>query len=81
MSESGSRPKAVRAAVTGVILVLAGSLALLALVYIGNSRSSLAERALIDVGLAGSVLISALAQVAVLFGVWLLWRAVHRPRA
>lgn len=80
MSQSGSRPKTVRAALAGVILVLAGSLALLALVYIGNSSSSLAERALIDVGLAGSVLISALAQVAVIVGVWLLWRAVHRPR-
>jgi hypothetical protein len=65
-------------AALGAIFVLVGGLALAALFFIGNSRSPIAERAMISLGLAGSVLISAIAQTLVVVGLWLLWRAARR---
>ena len=66
-------------AVLGLALVLSGGAGLAALLYIGNSRTPAAERALIGLGLAGSVLASAVAQALVVVGLWLLWRAARRP--
>jgi hypothetical protein len=58
--------------------VLVGGLGLAALFFISNSRSEGAERAMIGLGLAGSVLASAIAQTLVVVGLWLLWRAAGR---
>lgn len=65
-------------AVTGLLLVLVGGAALGALVYISNSRSPSAERAMIGLGLAGSVLVSGIAQAMVIIGLWMVWRATRR---
>jgi hypothetical protein len=65
----------------GLAFVLAGGAGLVALFYISNSRSAGAEHAMISLGLAGSVLASAVAQTLVVVGIWLLWRAARRGRA
>jgi hypothetical protein len=75
----GPRPWRAQA-ITGALLILTGSAALLALLYVTYNESEAAEHLMIGVGLAGSVMISALAQIAIVIGVWLLWRAAHRPR-
>jgi hypothetical protein len=67
-------------AIVGVIFVVVGAVGLAALIFISNSRSPEAERAMISVGLAGSVLASAIAQSLVVIGLWLIWRAA-RSRA
>jgi hypothetical protein len=69
-----------RLALWGALLTLAGSLGLLGVIYVGNSRSSGAEHALIALGLAGSVLASAFAQAAIVIGVWMMWRSAHTTR-
>ena len=60
-------------AALGAAMVVAGVMTLAWLVYIGNSTSPAAERALIAVGLAGGALISAMAQAAILIGAWMFW--------
>jgi hypothetical protein len=69
-------------AIAGALLALCGSLVLLWLFYLayGGGDSPTTQRAEFALGLAGAVLLSAVAQLAVLVGVWLLWRAVRRPR-
>jgi hypothetical protein len=67
-------------AVLGAICVLVGTAALAGLIYIGNGRTEGAERALISLGLAGSVLVSAIAQTLVVVGLWLLWSAARGRR-
>jgi hypothetical protein len=66
-------------ALTGIVLVLIGGVALGALIYVSNSRDPDAEHAMIALGLAGSVLVSAIAQAMVVVGLYLLWRTA-RPR-
>ena len=80
MADPRSNPQTAgltRAAV-GLVFVLLGGAGLAALFYISNSRSEGAERAMIGLGLAGSVLASAIAQTLLVVGVWLLWRATRR---
>jgi len=80
LAEAGPEPRSaplVRACV-GVALVVVGGLALAALIYISNSRDPAAEHAMISLGLAGSVLVSAIAQAMVVVGLWLVWRAARR---
>jgi hypothetical protein len=66
-------------AIVGLVLVLVGGGALGALIYVSNSRDPDAEHALIALGLAGSVLVSAVAQAMVVVGLYLLWRTM-RPK-
>lgn len=75
-SETRSTP--LRRGFAGAALVVVGLLGLAGLFYISNSRTEAAERAMIELGLAGSVLLSAIAQGLVVIGVWLLWRAARR---
>ena len=67
-----------RRATLGAAMIVAGVLTLAWLVYIGNSTSPAAERALIAVGLAGGALISAAAQAAILIGAWMIWTTRRR---
>lgn len=69
-----------RRAAVGALMIVAGVATLVWLVYIGNSTSRAAERALIAVGLAGGALISATAQAAILIGAWMFWTARRRDR-
>jgi nicotinamide riboside transporter PnuC len=62
-------------ALAGVVLALAGSLTLTALVFMTNSSAPVWERLMFDLGLALTGLISAIAQTLVLYGLWLLWTA------
>lgn len=80
MAEAGTRarPAPLASALLGVVFVLVGAAALGGLIYIGNSRAPSAEHALISIGLAGSVLVSAIAQGLVVIGLWLLWRTLRR---
>ena len=80
MAEAGSHARTAPLAriALGLAFVIVGAGALAGLVYIGNSRAPSAEHALISIGLAGSVLISAIAQGLVIVGLWLLWRAMRR---
>ena len=80
MADARSQPRAasLARAVLGLALVLVGGVGLAALFFISNSRSEGAERAMIGLGLAGSVLASAIAQTLVVVGLWLLWRAAGR---
>jgi hypothetical protein len=72
-------PRLARASV-GLALALVGGFALVALIYLSNSRAPAAERAMIDLGLAGSVLVSAIAQAMVVVGLWMVWRATRKAR-
>jgi hypothetical protein len=65
-------------ALVGAVMVVVGAAAFAAVVYIGNSRSHSAEHAMISLGLAGSVLVSAIAQGMVIVGAWMVWRATRR---
>ena len=80
MADARSQPRAasLARALLGLAFVLVGGLGLAALFVISNSRSEGAERAMIGLGLAGSVLASAIAQTLVVVGLWLLWRAAGR---
>lgn len=64
--------------VTGVAMVLAGSLMLFGLVVISNSPARGAERLLFALGLATTSLISAGAQFLVFAGLAVLWGARRR---
>jgi hypothetical protein len=75
----GRRPS-LASAVLGLAFVLIGAGALVGLFYIGDSRTPAAEHAMITLGLAGSVLASAVAQTLLVVGLWLIWRATRRGR-
>jgi hypothetical protein len=64
-------------ALLGALFLALGAACLGALFYISNSRSAAAERAMMSVGLAGSVFASAVAQGLMVVGVWLIWRAAR----
>jgi|GEM_PF-4880072 len=64
-------------AALGVVLALAGSLLLTALVYMTNSTEPSLERLMFQLGLALTGLLSALGQGLVFFGLWLLWSAAR----
>jgi hypothetical protein len=80
VADARSEPRAasLARAALGLAFVLVGAVGLAALFYISNSRSEGAEHAMISLGLAGSVLASAIAQTLVVVGLWLLWRAARR---
>ena len=80
LAEAGSdvRKAPLAWAFIGVVLVVVGAAALAGLIYISNSRQPSAEHAMISLGLAGSVLVSAVAQGLVIIGLWMVWRATRR---
>jgi len=75
---SDKREQSVRSALAGLVLMLVGALTLGALVYISNSRSEGAAHLMISLGLAGSAMLSAIAQGLVFLGGWMLWKATRR---
>jgi ABC-type nickel/cobalt efflux system permease component RcnA len=60
--------------------VLLGVGVLATLIFISNSREPAAEHAMFRLGLAGSALLSAMAQAMIFLGGWMLWRAARRSR-
>jgi hypothetical protein len=60
-------------------MAVVGSLTLLGLVVIANCTSAFCERAMFNLGLALTGLISAGAQVLVLGGIAMLWSALKTP--
>jgi high-affinity Fe2+/Pb2+ permease len=76
--KSDTREHAIRRALVGVALVLVGGLTLGFLVFVSNSQSSGAEHLMMSLGLAGSALLSAIAQGLVFLGGWMLWKSAHR---
>lgn len=67
-------------ALVGIVFVLAGSAGLLGLLYVTWNHSPAAEHLLFRIGLAGSAILSGLAQVLMLVGAWMVWTALQRAR-
>lgn len=65
----------------GLVLALVGSGGLIGLQVIVYGDSPQAERLQITLGLAGATLASAVAQLFLLFGGWLVWTAMRAPGA
>lgn len=63
---------------TGLVLVLLGSLVLSAVAFITYGDAPALEKALFDLGIAWIAALSALGQGSVLVGAWLLWRGGRR---
>ena len=81
MAEPQSRDRApVRRVLTGAALFLVGALTIAALIFISNSQDPAAVKAMMDLGLAGSALVSATAQLLIFLGGWMVWRATRRRR-
>jgi hypothetical protein len=78
---SRTRTASLAQAVLGLVLVLVGAVTLGGLFVMSNSRAPALENAMISLGLAGSVLISATAQALLVVGLWLLWRIGRRRRS
>jgi hypothetical protein len=75
---SDTRDRPVRRALAGVALVLAGGLTLGFLVFVSNSQSPGATHLMMSLGLAGSALLSAIAQGLVFWGAWMVWQVARR---
>jgi hypothetical protein len=61
----------------GLCLAVAGGLGLTGLFYIANSHTPLAQRLLFQIGLASSLLLSAVAQTLIIVGLLMVWTAVR----
>lgn len=72
---SDNRSASVRRMALGAAFILIGVLGLATLIFISNSHLPAAERAMLDLGLAGSALLSAFAQALVFLGGWMIWSA------
>ncbi len=70
--------QAIGQAVGGGVLALAGAVGLALLFFVTNSRDPDAQRLAFQLGLAGSAVLSALAQAMLFAGAWLMGRAAHR---
>jgi hypothetical protein len=66
--------------VAGLLLAAAGVTVLSLLVVVSNCTSDACGDWLIRLGLPGAAIVSALAQAAVAFGGWLLWRGWLRSK-
>ena len=75
---SDTRDHPIRRALAGVALVLIGGLTLGFLVFVSNSQSDGAVHLMMSLGLAGSALLSAIAQGLVFLGGWMLWKSARR---
>lgn len=81
MAEMDSRDRApLRRVLAGALLFLAGALIIAMLIFISNSQDAAAVQAMMDLGLAGTALISATAQLLIFWGGWMIWRATRRRR-
>ena len=81
MAETDSRDRAqVRHALAGALLFLVGALTIAVLILINNSQNAAAVKVMMDLGLAGTALVSATAQLLIFLGGWLIWRAARRRR-
>lgn len=78
MLDVRARPNPVGRAAAGVLLTVVGVGALSGQVAVSNCVSAACQRALFGLGLAGMSLVTALAQLAVLGGLALLWSATRR---
>lgn len=81
MAEIGRRDRTpVRDVVVGALVFLVGALTIGVLIFINNSRDPAAVKVMMDLGLAGSAMVSATAQLLVFLGGWLIWRGMRRRR-
>jgi len=81
MAEMDSRDRTpLRHVLAGALLFLAGALIIAVLIFISNSQDPAAVQAMMDLGLAGSALVSATAQLMIFLGGWMVWRATRRRR-
>jgi len=81
MAETEQRDRTpVRHVVTGAALFLVGAVTLGLLIFINNSQDPAAVKAMMDLGLAGTSLVSATAQLLIFLGGWMIWRAARRRR-
>ncbi|MFN3512258.1 MAG: hypothetical protein ACK41C_04385 [Phenylobacterium sp.] len=76
---SPRHPRLARA-IWGVVLTLAGSAGLTALVALTYLHDRASERLLFALGLSGVGALAAVAQAIVLIGVWLAWTAARPER-
>ena len=67
-------------ALLGAVCALAGAVLLVGLFVVVYAENEPLSRYALGLGLAGTTLISAVGQVAVLVGLWLVWRARRRAR-
>jgi hypothetical protein len=65
-------------AAAGAGLALAGLAGLVAQVYIFNCGTQACDRLMMNIGLALSAALAAIAQLAIIVGLWLLWTAWRR---
>lgn len=80
MAMSSNRQDAWPLAVLGAVCALAGAGLLVGLFIVVFAENPTLSRYALGLGLAGATLISAIAQVAVLLGLWLVWRARRAAR-
>lgn len=81
MAEIGRRDRTpVRDVVVGALVFLVGALTIGVLIFINNSRDPAAVKVMMDLGLAGSAMVSATAQLLVFLGGWMIWRGMRRRR-
>jgi hypothetical protein len=81
MAERDSRDGApLRRALLGGLCFLVGAVTIGLLIFISNSQNPTAVQAMMDLGLAGTALVSATAQLLIFLGGWLVWRATRRRR-
>lgn len=65
-------------AAAGALLAIIGLAGLIAQIIVFNCGSQACDRAMMTVGLAMGSALAALAQIAIILGVWLLWTARRR---
>lgn len=65
--------------VAGLVLLVVGLIGFVAIAAVVYGDSAVAESWAIRLGLAGGLLASATAQILILIGGWMIWRATRRP--
>ena len=65
-------------AAAGALLALIGLAGLIGQIVVFNCGSQACDRAMMTVGLAVGAALAALCQIAIIFGLWLLWTARRR---
>jgi hypothetical protein len=75
-NESGRRRLA--SALAGLALASVGAATLVVLVVMTNCSSAACDQWTVRLGLAGTAILSALGQAALIIGGWQVWRSLHR---
>ncbi|MDX9997414.1 MAG: hypothetical protein WCY15_07565 [Phenylobacterium sp.] len=78
MTPAPNRKSAWPLAVLGAALALGGGAVLIGLFVVLYADNEVLSRQALRIGLAGTTLISAIAQIALFAGLWLIWRASRR---